>query len=192
MLASPTDRPTVAGTPHRCSADADLALMSRRDPPAGAWQGKVVWVVGASQGLGEELARHWAAAGARLVLSSRSLDKLQAVKERCCAHVPDDHVVLLPLDLVGDRCVSRCCSGAAAVFLSHGARRASGCRAERATRPASHRPFPRAARAWRRRRRRRLRPLAAPAWTWWYTTRGPASMQQQRRPRRMWPLPCCG
>lgn len=32
----------------------------------------------ASQGLGEALARYWAEAGARLILSSRSLDKLEA------------------------------------------------------------------------------------------------------------------
>lgn len=63
------------------SADADLTLLSRPAPPPGAWQGKVVWIVGASQGLGEALARHWAAGGARLILSSRSVDKLQA---RCC------------------------------------------------------------------------------------------------------------
>lgn len=31
------------------SADADLALLSKRAPPPGAWQGKVVWIVGASQ-----------------------------------------------------------------------------------------------------------------------------------------------
>lgn len=59
--------------------------------------------MGASQGLGEALAAHWAAAGARLILSSRSADKLAAVKARCCQHVPEDHVVLLLLDLVGPR-----------------------------------------------------------------------------------------
>jgi hypothetical protein len=32
-----------------CRADADLTLLSKRAPPPGAWQGKVVWVVGASQ-----------------------------------------------------------------------------------------------------------------------------------------------
>lgn len=31
------------------SADADLNLLSKRAPPPGAWQGKVVWIVGASQ-----------------------------------------------------------------------------------------------------------------------------------------------
>ncbi|EFN55180.1 hypothetical protein CHLNCDRAFT_134329 [Chlorella variabilis] len=96
-------------------ADADLTLLSKRAPPPGAWRGKVVWVVGASQGLGEALARHWAAAGAKLILSSRSLEKLQAgrggegsgtrrtiaVKELCCQHIREEDVMLLPLDLVG-------------------------------------------------------------------------------------------
>lgn len=35
--------------PFRCSADADLTLLSKRAPPANAWRGKVVWIVGASQ-----------------------------------------------------------------------------------------------------------------------------------------------
>ncbi|KAI7846257.1 hypothetical protein COHA_000237 [Chlorella ohadii] len=87
-------------------ADADLTLLSKRAPPPHAWRGKVVWIVGASQGLGEALARYWAEAGARLILSSRSLDKLEAsrrvVKQHCCQHVAEGDVVLLPLDLVGD------------------------------------------------------------------------------------------
>lgn len=37
----------------------------------------------AAQGLGEALALHWAEQGARLVLSSRSMDKLQASAARC-------------------------------------------------------------------------------------------------------------
>jgi hypothetical protein len=32
-----------------CSADADLTLLSKRQPPLSAWRGKVVWIVGASQ-----------------------------------------------------------------------------------------------------------------------------------------------
>lgn len=83
-------------------ADADLNLLSKRAPPPGAWQGKVVWIVGASQGLGEALAHYWAARGARLILSSRSLEKLQAVKAACCEYVPEEQVVLLPVDLVGN------------------------------------------------------------------------------------------
>ena len=32
-----------------CRADADLTLLSKRAPPPDAWQGKVVWIIGASQ-----------------------------------------------------------------------------------------------------------------------------------------------
>lgn len=82
-------------------ADADLTLLSKRPPPPGALRGSVVWIVGASQGLGEALALQFASLGARLVLSSRSLDKLEAVKAACTAYVPPEDVVLLPLDLSG-------------------------------------------------------------------------------------------
>jgi len=50
-----------------------------------------VWITGASSGIGEALAYECSRRGARLVLSSRREDALQAVRERC-AH-PDDHVV---------------------------------------------------------------------------------------------------
>ncbi len=65
--------------PH-CRADADLTLLSKPPPPPGAFHGKVVWIIGASQGLGEELAKYWAAAGAKLILSSRSLEKLEVME----------------------------------------------------------------------------------------------------------------
>lgn len=84
-----------------CRADADLTLLSKRPPPPGALRGAVVWVVGASQGLGEALALQFAALGARLVLSSRSLEKLEGVRAACAAHIPAEHVALVPLDLVG-------------------------------------------------------------------------------------------
>ena len=82
-------------------AHADATLLSKRPPPPGARAGKVVWVVGASQGLGEAIVLFYAAAGARLILSSRSLDKLEAVKRACLAHLPASDVLLLPLDLTG-------------------------------------------------------------------------------------------
>ncbi|GAB4814418.1 hypothetical protein N2152v2_001464 [Parachlorella kessleri] len=82
-------------------ADADLRLLSKSRPPAGAFKNKVIWIVGASQGLGEVLARYWADKGAKLILSSRSAEKLEAVKEACRQYIPADNIVLLPLDLVG-------------------------------------------------------------------------------------------
>ena len=43
------------------------------------WQGKRYWLVGASEGLGEALARRISAAGAEVILSARSADRLEAV-----------------------------------------------------------------------------------------------------------------
>ena len=45
--------------------------------------GKVVWITGASSGIGEELAYALAACGARLVLSARGERGLRRVLERC-------------------------------------------------------------------------------------------------------------
>jgi short-subunit dehydrogenase len=58
--------------------------------------GKTVWITGASAGIGAALARILAAKGARLILSARSVDKLEAVRQSCLS--PDDHLCLA-LDL---------------------------------------------------------------------------------------------
>lgn len=57
---------------------------------------RVVWITGASSGIGEALALAFAEAGARLILSGRSADRLQAVAARCGAQHPVD---VVPLDL---------------------------------------------------------------------------------------------
>lgn len=61
-----------------------------------SWEGKVVWITGASAGIGEALARAFAARGARVVLSARRAERLEAV--RAGLPSPDEHLVL-PLDL---------------------------------------------------------------------------------------------
>ena len=58
--------------------------------------GKVVWITGASAGIGAAVARAAAARGARLILSARREDQLEAVRATC--RDPDAHLVL-PLDL---------------------------------------------------------------------------------------------
>jgi dehydrogenase/reductase SDR family protein 7 len=84
-------------------ADCDLGLLLRGPAPPQAFRGKVVWVTGASQGLGEELARRLAARGAKLVLTSRSRAKLEAVAKSLPntsgSSLSSPPVVVVPLDL---------------------------------------------------------------------------------------------
>ncbi len=61
------------------------------------FQNKVVWITGASSGIGEALAESFAAEGAKLILSSRRIEELQRVKN--ALKLPDSNVLILPLDL---------------------------------------------------------------------------------------------
>lgn len=60
------------------------------------FSGKVVWVTGASSGIGEALALQLAAEGARLVLSARRAELLEALKARCPRA---EDVAVLPMDV---------------------------------------------------------------------------------------------
>lgn len=60
------------------------------------YNSKVVWITGASSGIGEALAYEFARQGAQLVLSARRADVLETVRSRCSN--PDLHLVL-PLDM---------------------------------------------------------------------------------------------
>jgi short-subunit dehydrogenase len=60
------------------------------------YQDKVVWITGATSGIGEALAYEFARQGARLVLSARRADVLESVRQRC--ERPEAHLVL-PLDM---------------------------------------------------------------------------------------------
>ena len=63
--------------------------------------GKTYWMIGASEGLGEQIARQLHARGAKLILSARSEDKLKTL----AAEVGDAEV--LPLDVTNDEAVAR-------------------------------------------------------------------------------------
>jgi len=62
-----------------------------------AFTGKVVWITGASSGIGEAIALAVAQTGARLVLSARRDDELRRVATR--TGLPDTDVLILPLDM---------------------------------------------------------------------------------------------
>jgi len=59
---------------------------------------KVIWITGASSGIGEALAYELARQGARLILSARRKEELNRVKGNCLASAQPD-IRILPLDL---------------------------------------------------------------------------------------------
>ena len=65
---------------------------------------KIVWITGASSGIGEALAVAWSREGATLVLSARNAAELERVRERCAN--PERHLVR-PLDLVDAEAIER-------------------------------------------------------------------------------------
>lgn len=60
------------------------------------YRDKVVWITGASSGIGEALAKVFAQQGAHVVLSARRADVLEKVRQECAQ--PERHWVL-PLDM---------------------------------------------------------------------------------------------
>ncbi len=62
------------------------------------FQDQVIWITGASSGIGEALAIAFAKQGAKLILSARRKNELERVKSAC--GLPTDQVLVLPLDLL--------------------------------------------------------------------------------------------
>lgn len=57
---------------------------------------RVVWITGASSGIGAALAREFSRRGARIILSGRRREQLEELREAC--YLPDAHVIV-PFDL---------------------------------------------------------------------------------------------
>ena len=61
------------------------------------FQNKVVWITGASSGIGEAITLAFAKEGAKLVLTARRQEELQRVKQ--LTGLPDSSVLILPMDV---------------------------------------------------------------------------------------------
>ncbi|XP_070577039.1 dehydrogenase/reductase SDR family member 7-like isoform X2 [Ptychodera flava] len=64
-------------------------------------KGKVIWITGASSGIGEELAYQLSGIGSKLVLSARRKSELERVQSTCLQRgvTEDEDIMILPLDL---------------------------------------------------------------------------------------------
>ncbi|ESO90160.1 hypothetical protein LOTGIDRAFT_218247 [Lottia gigantea] len=86
-------------------SDCDLTLQYTQymgKSPAAALGNKVVWITGASSGIGEYFAYEMAAAGCKIILSARREEELNRVKKQCLLSGPvkDEDVLVLPLDIL--------------------------------------------------------------------------------------------
>ena len=61
------------------------------------FQNKVVWITGASSGIGEAITLAFAKEGAKLVLTARRQEEIQRVKQ--LTGLPDSSVLILPMDV---------------------------------------------------------------------------------------------
>ena len=59
--------------------------------------GKIIWITGASSGIGEALASVAAKEGAKLILSARREEELMRVAKNC--NIDEANYLILPLDL---------------------------------------------------------------------------------------------
>lgn len=81
------------------AADGDFTLLRHGRPHRDAVDDKVVWITGASQGIGEALAHQFAQLGAKLILSSRRPEELERVKASLSGSNVPEGVVILPMDI---------------------------------------------------------------------------------------------
>ncbi|KAK4370940.1 hypothetical protein RND71_010415 [Anisodus tanguticus] len=81
------------------TADGDFTLLSKGKVKREEIEDKVIWITGASRGIGEILAKQLASLGAKLILSARNEADLQLVKQQLTGKYAPRDVMILPLDL---------------------------------------------------------------------------------------------
>lgn len=77
------------------------------------YKNKIVWLTGASTGIGEQLAYQLSALGAKLILSSRNEKLLETVAQKCESV---SNVKILPLDLNNQESFKEKCQKALSLF----------------------------------------------------------------------------
>nr|XP_022335139.1 dehydrogenase/reductase SDR family member 7-like [Crassostrea virginica]XP_022335140.1 dehydrogenase/reductase SDR family member 7-like [Crassostrea virginica] len=85
-------------------SDCDLQLKwaEKFGHSTGSLKDQVVWITGASSGIGESLAYKLAAIGCRLVLTARREDRLLQIKQNIIDHgyLTEENILLVPIDLL--------------------------------------------------------------------------------------------
>ncbi|XP_034943588.1 dehydrogenase/reductase SDR family member 7 [Chelonus insularis] len=82
--------------------DIQLYFKSKFGQPIEVLKGQIIWITGASSGIGESLAYELAKIDCKLVLSARREEELKRVKENCLkfnSNLKDADIHVLPLDL---------------------------------------------------------------------------------------------
>ncbi|CAG9804351.1 unnamed protein product [Chironomus riparius] len=86
--------------------DCDIMLYFKTQwgKPITILKGKVVWITGASSGIGRELAKQLSKNGIRLVLSGRNIKDLEAAKVECMnfskGQLKSKDILILPFDML--------------------------------------------------------------------------------------------
>ncbi|KAG8185316.1 hypothetical protein JTE90_013007 [Oedothorax gibbosus] len=94
-------------------ADADLTLLFYHLLPEKNFQNKVVWITGASSGIGEYLAYSFAKRRAILALSGVNVERLENVKKHCIeiAKCAEENILLVPFEIqnfeIHEACVKK-------------------------------------------------------------------------------------
>ncbi|XP_058216240.1 uncharacterized protein LOC131327210 [Rhododendron vialii] len=111
------------------TADGDFTLLSKKHAKREEVEDKVVWITGASRGIGEVLAKQFASLGAKLIISARNEAELERVKKQLTGKHAPDEVIILPLDLASGedslndavQKAESCFSGAGVDYMIHNA-----------------------------------------------------------------------